>query len=117
MARIALAAILLVSAHGNAEGYTCELSAETELFTRVDQSFLIQRSGSDTEFTVDIIRETPTAIFFLEDFQHQPYEDSQDTGSLLLRVIDKQSNAFIWDNHRFEDERSAFHYRGVCLSH
>ena len=114
MKRIALAAMLLVSEYVNAEGYSCEFPEGTEIFTRVDQSFLIQRSGSDTEVTVDIVRETPSSIFLLEDFQHQPYGDDQDTGSFLLRVIDKQSNAFIWDNHRFEDERNAFHYRGVC---
>ena len=117
MKRIALAAMLLVSAHGNAESYTCEFPEGTEIFTRVSQSFLIQRSGSDTEFTVDIIRETPSAIFLLEDFQHQSYGDDQDTGSFLLRVIDKQSNAFIWNSQRFKDEKTDFYYRGVCLPH
>jgi hypothetical protein len=83
MKRIALAAMLLVSAYGNAEGYTCEFPEGTEIFTRVSQSFLIQRSWSDTEFTVDIIRETPSAIFLLEDCQHQSYGDAQDTGYFL----------------------------------
>ena len=117
MKRIALAAMLLGSAHGNAESYTCEFPEGTEIFTRINQSFLIQRSGSDTELTVDIIRETPSAIFLLEDFQHQAYGDDQDTGSFLLRVIDNQLNAFIWNSQRFTDEKTDFYYRVVCLPH
>jgi len=123
---IGLAALAL-SASVNAETYQCRFPlgnesfarAMVETYTRSNDNFLRywDRPYFDSEdaLPIPIVRETPTAIFLLEDFQH-PYAGlTEDTGSFSLRVIDKQSLTFIWDINRFTEEKSEFHYRGKCI--
>ena len=124
---IGLAALAL-SASVNAETYQCRFPlgnesfarAMVETYTRSNDNFLRywDRPYFDSEdaLPIPIVRETPTAIFLLEDFQHLPSPKwPEDTGSFLLRIIDKQSLTFISVSDRFTEEGRGHRYRGNCI--
>lgn len=119
MKRLILCLLLLGAPERTlAEIYQCSFTKggieHTETLSREDGSFFVARDWSDGRFEVDIIRETSGAIFLLEDFQHLTIQAGEDSGSFLLRVIDRQTGGYIWTNQRFADSSRDFHYRGTC---
>ena len=86
-----------------------------ETLVRDEEGFLVKGRQSPHQFTVEIVEETSTALFLLENFQHPPINDDRDTGSFLLRVVDKKSLGYIWSSLRFSDTETDFHYRGACM--
>ena len=119
MRHIALILLLLGSSQqAQAERYVCSFIendvVKTETLTRAGDSFSIDRSWRDGHFRVEIAKETLTAIFLLENFQHPTNKAGEDSGSFLLRVVDRQAGGYIWSNQRFADSYDDYHYRGTC---
>ena len=71
----ALAVIVSLETLPHAHAETCRCSFEdggierTEILSRVPASFTVPRDWTDVDFKVEVVRETPSAIFLLEYFQ------------------------------------------------
>ena len=117
LAALAVIVSLETLPQAHAETYRCSFEEggikRTEVLSRVNDSFTVTRDWTDGDFEVEVVRETPSAIFLLEDFQH-PMINGKDSGSFLLRVIDRQSVGYIWTSQRFSQSSYDFHYRGDC---
>ena len=92
LAALAVTVSLETLPQAHAETYRCSFEEggieRTEILRRVADSFTVARDWTDGDFKVEVVRETPSAIFLLEDFQH-PMINGEESGSFLLRVIDR----------------------------
>ena len=117
LAAVAVTVSLETLPHAHEETYRCSFEEggieRTEILRRVADSFTVTRDWTDGDFKVEVVRETPSAIFLLEDFQH-PIINVKESGSFLLRVIDRQSGGSIWTSQRFSESSYELHYRGAC---
>ena len=77
------------------------------------ESLIVTRDWTAGDFKVEVVRETPSGIFLLEDLQHSMI-NGKESGSFLLCVIDRQSGGYTWTSQRFSESSYDFHYRGAC---
>ena len=73
LAAVAVTVSLETLPHAHEETYRCSFEEggieRTEIRSRVPASCTVPRDWADVDFKVEVVRETPIAIFLLEYFQ------------------------------------------------